>query len=816
MTACSDSGGANGGGAVRIALADTSTSTATFSISAGAAGEYAVVVADEKYASLPDAAVLFMHGRVGSFASGDNTVVVRGLKGDADNYVYIAVRTAAGMGDVQLFTVHTDGFGGMVTVYEQDSCRDIRFHVEVPEGKTILCAIYLREDYYTYIDSYGFTTADLMVNWNGKPMMWALTEPTDLVFAGYADEDDGGVALTDTGDETMLALPGTPFVIVAGEARPNGDGTYEMAFDFDGYNTGSGGVAPFSVTKHEDMTPKEEIPYWRGLHTTVYCNVTPPAESRYDIDFTVDELTPTNVRFTVKPCPEFKMLFYALLPLDDDFRRLEEVLGETGTYAYVLDMAGFDRFEDTAQPMTIEAGGLTYGMQYRLFLFGCEDIPPMTQRVVTHDFYPAERTKAAPKLEIAAVPAPEGYEEHPNMVWFNLKSSSKDVVDLKYAVERPKEFVYYLNAGYYDDYNDFVESIGNSGLTTRDINRINSDEGLNMMFYSYADDLTRMAAVAYNDEGAASEAVYADGRTIPYPAETPVNSELFTSLLGNWTLTYKDGVGAVCKVKTTITDGTPVYPSAMTQEAYDVFASVGVSKERADAYFEEFKACAGRFAASVKGRNRLMVEGLNMTSWQTNYMSAWDLFVSSTYNTYATDDCFVDFGPKWFLQIGADGKVTVPVADLWEYPVSCLDSNSAFMLAAYQYTDDNDYGFDFDITSFDVTVSADGNTLTIEPVVKEGKKYCMTIGQIFSGQLWASGVATSALVMTRGWDSDTVDKKAVGAHAGPVACGAFGDGPTRFRRTRISGVRPVRATVEVADLASRRAARAAAADARRR
>lgn len=819
MSACSDDGGTNEGGkaTVKVALSDTSTSTATFTITSNVAGEYAVVVADEQYASLPDAAVVFMNGRVGNFSDGDNEIVVRGLKGNADNYVYLAVRTAAGMGDVELFTVRTDGFGGLVTVYEQDSCSDIRFHVEVPEGKTILCSVLLREEYWSYVTNLGYTTADLLVNWNGIPNMYVLTESTDVVYTGFADEDDGiGPMAAD--DQTMLALPGTAFVIMAGEGIPNGDGTYDLAFDYEGYrNNAGGGIAPWSVTKHEDMTPEEEARFWTGEHTTVFCNVTPPRESQHELEFTVDELTPLSATFTVKPCPEFQMVFYALIALDEDFKAVNEALGELGTNAFILDMAGFEHFEDTSVPMVIQSQqNLVYGQQYRLYLFGCEDMPPMTQKVVTYDFYPAERTQPAPVLEVSAASAPEGYEEHPNMVWFNLKSSTKNVTQVKYAVERPKEFVYYLNAGYYSNYNEFIEAVGNTGLTVRDIEKINSDEGLDIMFYSYADDLTRMVVVGYNEEGAASEASYADSRTIPYPAEAPVNSSLFSSLPGNWTLTYTDGAGNVRKLKTTITDGTPQYPASMTQEVYDVFAAVGVSKEKADEYYEEFKACAERFAASVKGRNRLLVEGLNMTMFQTNYMSAWDLFISSTYNTYSTDDCFVDFGPKWFLQIADGDKVSVPVADMWEYPVSCLDSNSNFMLGGYQYTSYDDYGFDFDITSFDVTVSDDGNTLTINPVSKDGKTYCMTIGQIFSGQLWASGVSTSALVLTRGWDEDTIANKSVGAPAKPVDCGTFENGVNRYRRTRIADIRPAKATVEVADIAARRAAVSAAAEANRR
>ncbi|MDE6779389.1 MAG: hypothetical protein K2J51_08000, partial [Alistipes sp.] len=692
------------------------------------------------------------------------------------------------------------------------------FHVEVPEGKTIICSVMLREYYWAYINEFGYTTGDLLTNWNGSPNMYAFDESTDVVYTGMSDDEDAGIGALAADTETMLALPGTPFVIIAGEGIPNGDGTYELAFDYEGYmtSTGGGGIAPLAATSHEDMTPEAEAPFWTGEHTTVYCNVTPPAESQHALEFTVDELTPKSARFTVQPCPEFKMVFYALLAKNDDFDAMYSAFGEIGMNAFVLEMAGFDHFEDTTQPMTIESGDLVYGQEYRLYLFGCEDIPPMTQKIVTYDFYPAERTQPAPSFEVSAIPAPEGYEENPNIVWFNLKSSSKNVAQVKYAVERPKEFVYYLNAGYYSNYNEFIEDIGNTGLTVRDIEKINSDAGLDMMFYSYADDLTRMVAVAYNEEGAASEASYADNRTIAYPAQAPVNSSLFSSLPGDWTLTYTDGTGNVRKIKTTITDGTPYYPSAMTQDVYDVFAAVGVSKEKADAYYEEFKVCAERFAASVKGRNRLLVEGLNMTMFQTNYMSAWDLFTSSTYNTYSTDDCFVDFGPKWFLQIADGDKVTVPVCDLWEYPVSYLASNQAFMLAGYQYTSYDDYGFDLDITSFDVTVSADGNTLTVEPVVKNGKTFCMTIGQIFSGQLWATGVSTSALVLTRGWDSDVIANKSVGTPAEPVSCGAFETGVNRYRRTRIADVRPVKAKVEVSDLAARRAAVSAAAQANRR
>lgn len=808
IVGCSDSGTDSptppGGGKVsaEIELAETGISTATFVLTTKSVDEYAFMTASETGASAPDAAVIFMNGRTGKCADGQNTVVVRDLKADADNVVWFATRSSEGFGDVETFSVHTEGFAEMITVLEHYGLDALRFHIEVPENKTVVYSVYMREDYASFL-SYGQTTYDMLLQPLG-----VLDKSADIAYDGTVPgmDDDPGLLAAD--DNVLLAPPGTAFVVMAATATfDSAQNKWIPDFDVEGFmdaNGGGGGLdpGPLAAAPHGDDTPEWEKDFWTGEHQVVYCNLTRPEESSLELDVKCTRRTTRTAYFEIAPSdPAFDVLFYLFVPLDQEFEELRKEIGEENIQSFIT-LNGMSVYGDALKETVTLKSTVTMeaGMTYRLYVIGGEGEHAEKQKMVTLDVTPIEPTKPASTIVCTPISAPEGYSDLPNSVWFNVKSPSKDVVSIKYAANRPGEFVKEMNkttkiwndetqtyetVKVYDSYAEFVDVNGNELTNVANIAEVNSDAGLNMRFASYADDVTRLAVIAINDEEAISEASVADNRSVQYPAEEPVNSDLFEKLKGPWTLTYTTQSGSVNKIKVDITDGTVDYPETIPEDIYN--GPYGGDREAADEAFADFKTAAARFSASVKNRNRLLVEGLNTqpSGQMTSFMSSWDLFCSPNYNCYSVDDIFIDFGPKWYLHIGEGDKVTVPVNGYYtgETPV-CSWSTNPFFLFAYE---GNNSSFDTDIAGFEVTVSDDCNTLTVNPSVKGGVSYYPTLCQVFEsyGMVYPAPAIKTAWVLTRGYD-DVATAKMVGRR-GTGADIAPAEGNGRYRKTRFGG-----------------------------
>ena len=167
--------------------------------------------------------------------------------------------------------------------------------------------------------------------------------------------------------------------------------------------------------------------------------------------------------------------------------------------------------------------------------------------------------------------------------------------------------------------------------------------------------------------------------TNPEPVPTRVESDLFESLVGEWEISYE------------FMDYN--YQQQVIEGAI-VRIAAGVDDESAQEY---------------RSLNRLVILDYPFQAdWEINPIPSYvpeDLFKYSYWNNNKSL-AYRDYGPKFFLEIDANGNITIPTALNYNF---------------YGWSDNvmQFYGCDYDNqktapATFPVTLSDDGNTLTIK------------------------------------------------------------------------------------------------------
>lgn len=207
-------------------------------------------------------------------------------------------------------------------------------------------------------------------------------------------------------------------------------------------------------------------------------------------------------------------------------------------------------------------------------------------------------------------------------------------------------------------------------------------------------------------------------KTLTMPIPTRVESDLFTTLLGNWTVSYSliqyNG-------------------NQVTISNAPVTIAQGVDAKSETDY---------------RNQNRLVITGwpFNVSAMgeleEIPFYTPSDLMESDSYWRDYPSLAYRDYGPKIFLEIAAGDVVTVP-----------SDRSNYFYNWSY---DGTFYFFGCDVdnefiapTTFPVTVSADGNTLTIGACYSgEEFGYGVYRPSVFRGnESWA--IAASDIVLKR-------------------------------------------------------------------
>lgn len=756
MTSCSDNpvDDPSTRPSVDLAVGTVGINTAELKLTTNLISEYAYMATAKMDESAPSAAVLFGTGTKGVPANGTNLINIKGLEGNTEYQVFLATKMESGFGDVLSVKFRTEKYTELLTFVSNDFF-SITFHIEVPAGKVIAYSVADRDRYLGLQDQMGWIDADYLGG--TQEMVTGLTESATVTFEGWWDEN------WETGEKELTPiLPGQALVLMCGEVVDGGLDEYDRPtwkplFDFDKYiGEGGPGPGPLSLTTRQGSAFPEEECWITEYHKTIMVDCK-PTDKMPDTHVAVEVLSHTTRSIELLLTPDPKLLGYGSAYIDlASWEGIVEALGEDGALTWFsMNGMGLD-----TEPTTMLAEDLIPAVTYRLILCGVGNEERTLQSIDYYDFKAKTASKDAPKMVVKGIKNPDG-EDSPWTVWFNVKSTSKDVVTAKYACNGVRDWVGVLNSGM--TYSQVVDQQGNT-MEPADVDLINSDAGLNMSFPSWEDAETRLAVCGYNDELTMSKPEedpngVADMRTIPIPNLPKVESELFTELVGDWTATvykfdrkYVDNVQTwVPNPKPVITKVTvsaePTHPTTCPEEVYALYKDK--TREEVDALFAEFIASSDKYAGKVRGQNRLLCEGLHIgDEYMTPYKSPWELFIHETYSSYSTDDLFYDFGPKWYLEIAAGDQVSVPVDLVTMAPMAAWYYDTFYMVGA------GDKTYASDLKSFGVTLSEDKQTVTVNPHVAEvdGKTetFYPALASIDSYGANIS-VKCQSIVLTKGW-----------------------------------------------------------------
>lgn len=739
----------------KLTVGEADATSAKLTLTTNLIQEYAYTVTSDLTATTPTATVIFGTGTKGTPVDGENIITVSGLKNNTEYMVFVATKSAAGYGEVLSAKVQTKDFSELLTILEPEYY-SIQFHIKVPAGKTIAYAVQDLDTYLGMMEQFGHIDPEYLEG--AKEMVSVLTESETIT---YRSEE---------------LLPAQALMLICGEVvegdlDESGRETWKAMFDWEGYKEsvsgGGGGVGPLGTFSSVFQTGG--IPPFDKFWTTEYHNAVKTSSKAPDRMkdkehyVTVKTLKNTTSTIELEFTPDPALQGYGFVWMD--MATWDSIVSRLGSEESAItwwSVNGGMGLETV--PVTAKVVDLQQGITYRMLICGVGNDERTLRSVDFFDFEAKEPTKPAPKVVVKGITAPEGQEESPWKVWFNIKAPNGDLVAAKYLCNEVGQWLPELNGG--ATYSSMIAQYGVE-IAVADVDQINSAAGFNMSFDSWEDTKNRLAVVGFNDELTPSSPDldkdgYADMTTMPEPPAPPVTSTLFSELLGDWTATVqrkKKVYDAESKKQVWVLEETPVvtkvtindkqpYPTTCPEEIYDTYMKEGMERDEVTALFNDYVATSTKFDKKVRDQNRLLCEGFDITGLgsMSKYKSAWDLFGDPHYSAYTNNDCFNDFGPKWFLQIAEGDLVTIPVDIEHIAPLTGFDYYYDYFLIGVS---DEEQATALD-NGFSVTVSEDKQTLTVQLAVQDGITYDPTYACVSQWGVDIYGRCAS-IVLTKGW-----------------------------------------------------------------
>ena len=494
--------------------------------------------------------------------------------------------------------------------------------------------------------------------------------------------------------------------------------------------------------------------YWTGYYERLYVETLKPETIENGVDIKVTDITPIDACISMTPSDEI-LQYCILLCTESEYETQilplienneEHMRWFTGSYFAMMSFGIEMAYEPTELWLAdwfVDTKGLA-GQTIRVCIAGIGDNAGTKQSYDTYTFTLPEVTLPKPDVVVTAVESDDPYS-----FTFNIKNPNPDnaITEAYFACNYVREFDAIL-AEY--SYTSLLKSMGNM-FPQSVIDAINSPDGFNFTMSSRDNATSRLAVLAYNWEGSGNNpddpATTAVAEYTTPNANFPVrvNSELFEKLTGEWVAeapmrsyvavtdaegnatgeyTYEDA--GVYSSEVTIMNGL-TYSETVPQEVYDIYAKAGISREETEELYEEFGELTEWYNARTRGFNRLLCLGYDFA--EEGYMlditaTPYDLFIADDYSTSQVSHMFYDFGPKWNLEIDADGSVWLPIDIEREYPLEAFNFGldyTFYMLAVGERTylggdvvTENGTTIE---ARFPVEVSADYNTITIKPIV---------------------------------------------------------------------------------------------------
>lgn len=777
----------------------------TFKLKTKGAESYVYKAVEGANAAEPDPVVVYAEAQendeVVTVTGDTGEVIVAGLEGNKTYTVFFVFKVGNEY-KIHSQVVNTPKYSQMVTVVKSEMF-SITLHVEVPEDVYYSLGFISIEDYVTYKD-YGSTDVDYVVaNPYGGMKNPRFKGPRNITIANGANVYKGALNENDYADVedpyTYAVHPGTGYVIFVGQCSKDGTSEDFVNYIDNGDDGGDilGAKLP-NIKEYTEEKPANGMMEFTGLYAKTVMITQGPKEGAGGVMANIDRVTEKTAVITYTPSDNLLQYIVAVIDDKDKELYLSFVGGEDGMQASILN--GGDVLDGVRQlNYSIEKGHT-----YTAYMVGiCTD----DGTVQTYDKLEGIKaiTSNKPAVELKVTPL---VLESPYQIGYNIKAPNGDCAAFKYLLNYTREWYPKLNEldgeTLEENVANMMSSYGQGINDAEVLSKINSGTGYDMYFSSMDETESWLMLESYNADEKTK--LFYDGAdfkatSAPLKAENPVNSELFSKLQGNWTATMTsayEGSKAVT-MPVTIAAG-PEKISTLPEDVRAALVKYYVEKmnyteskanEAVLSYFAEYKERSEYYTQKYKSMNCLVATGFCYNENYAPLSTPWDLFQSTEYSSYNTDELFRDYGPKMFIQIGKDeeGKdiatiITTRYAEdgynYYRYVDPLSDWYRPLKLFAYNpETANNLY-----VADFPVEVSDDMNTITIKPVVQDGVTYTPGFAVEFTeGQpTWSMPINATGIVLKRA--ANNVAQKATGRSISKVTPKVNARSGNHFRRTR--------------------------------
>lgn len=759
-------------------------------------------------AQLMTPAVLFKTGEVIEVANGDVIELREGIQQDTHYYVYAVARFDETTYSERVsldFTTDKYQFNELVTIVET-YLDGYKAHITVPQetkdrGHAIRVGSMPLAWYYLMTSSKGQTVVDLQaIASNGNPYEGHMFNDSTIVWNDanvILLDEKGNPVIDENGEQIDIhdpIVPGEPTIFFAGETRY---GTPEEFNDVVGYTSpteNSWAVPYFDPEKRE----------WLGAFQKKEFLTKEPelCEATVEIEIPEDEITVTDAMIYFDMSDDAYSYFYMVLDNSTYNQILATYLNNNEewfrwfltSYIAFYEWGVFPETENIAinaasnfvEPLT---GGETYHVLATVF----GDSKGATQRFIHKTFKAKDKTKVAPVIEVTAIESSDPYT-----ATFNIKAGAdskgnvQPIMGAYWVCNYSRDFEMMFNADY--TYATLLKNLGWT-FSSEEVAAINSPEGYTVTFPTLDGEVTRFAAYGCNDEYTFNvideehTAGWADYKSPMAESVSPVSSDLFTLLEGDWTASatlramQQEPDGSIItynvdhKSKINISASAPELPATLDESVYGLYAGTpekpGKSKEEVDNMYEELNELNDIFTESrLVGQNRLLCSGFmdfdpaapQLGVNRLEFRSPYDLFVATDYSSVDIAQLIYDFGPKWFLQVQEDGSVIVPFHSVTIPPMSNWPGYTFYTGGVAEGTAFYDSNANY--PGFPVEISDDLNTITIKPIVlSDGVTtytyYMNAIGVSQQGGLELISTVITDIVLKRGWTEQAATKASV-------------------------------------------------------
>ncbi len=682
-----------------------------------------------------------------------------------------------------LVDVTTGDYSRLINVISVDAYR-VKFQVNFPEDKYYKLLFYNKTDYeaskYSYditdVAEFGFVGSDKI-----------------YFGANIHEMNDGGTVVNSRyGDFTYSIKPAMSFVVMVAECDADGNIYYGDTYPDDATTSAIAATASKSSSR-PNIGDYSEIcndtqDAITGLYARQYVTTILPVAAEGDVEI-IQKITERSATFTFVPSDEVVQYGYTFASGDQTtaFEQMPE--GEEKEIYLTSLMSDMTAYYDATQDGLIN---LAADDVFTLFIIYQSDKEGFTRSAKAISFSPIVSTLPVIELEITPAEVSDG---SPYMVAFNIKAPNKDCQSVTYLCAYTSEWEQLIYSDSYAGYD--LEAIKDAMLTsygtdlttsiyTSFFAGVNSDEGYHMEFPSWENRETTLVMATFNEEEKINIVSCASWSAEEPAADIYIESELFETLLGDWT-------GSIDKFQVgwELSNSTPTYYSATFDasiindpgyDAPDVFNSSHVSyngvlnhyvtlakeadptlttieaytiaQAELEALFVEFKETAARYKQKYREHNRLCLSGFGVIPDYINYgYSAWELFINLNYSAWNIETMFYEYGPKMFLGIKQDNSVVLETNTQYIAPFMATTSLN-YQIAAISKTADTSLVDQ----EFPVTIT-DADNFSFEPVSYGGyDDFYISTSYYRFGDLYASVLASSPIKYTRNSAAATAQK----------------------------------------------------------